>query len=398
MTNWKKAAVAAVWTLGLGYASPVLADCETNDDCGAGKICMTYEYQAPTCDKDIGDCEDGDEACLTEMKEMMEACDETETITESVCEPAPCDSDADCGDEMICIEYIDEWCSGSDIAVCDEDDDNCVVPEQQEPVCGTDIHKKCGYKYEAACEADDDCGEGFTCEAIEICSCSSSAVDTDMGEDIDMDGGVAAGEDMSGPDDAFIDPVEPECTCETTGETQCQMKEIECEADEDCPAGTLCDAVNDVNCMETPDGIVSCDDVTSVRYCRPEGHSLDNAGHTAKEDGDAQVPGDAGADTEAPATPNGDGEEGDGEEKDTDSPEGDGKDTPEVDGTDPEVISVDDDAVKDGDKDDSANADDDGASSASNGGCSVVTPAAGGSTAGALLGLLSLMGFAWRRR
>ena len=419
--------MAAAWLVGLGYASPVAADCVTDEDCGDGFVCVTYESPMADCDTEMPVCDDEDEACLANIKDVE--CSPAEPVIVSYCERATCESDADCGDVMVCNEYVDEWCSYTDMdtdsVLCDDESGACSKPAPAEPVCGSETRSECGYKYEAACEVDADCGEGFTCEAKETCQCSAATdVDTSMDTDMDMDMDVAVDTDMvmagdvgTAPDEAgagfdisgedTVDestPIAPECTCEPTGEKQCELKEIECGADADCPAGMFCDdSVSSVMCTSTSDGEPECEQPEAVRYCYPEGYRSDDLIGISKNDGDNGETGEAQdiagqdteADTETPAEP-------DVEEQDTENGADDGQDTETVndDDTDSAVIGVDDDDTTDtvdkGDGTVEANATDSGAND--NGGCSVVAPAAGSSTAGLFLSLLGLAAFAWRRR
>jgi MYXO-CTERM domain-containing protein len=346
------------------------------------------------------DCEDGDEECLARIKEEQADCETTAPITESYCEPAPCETDADCGDGMVCIEYEEEWCSGSAAVDCD-DEGNCAEVIEEEPVCGSDVYKECTHRYELACEQDADCGEGFNCVPSEICSCGAGTGD--------MDGEVS--EDTAGPDEEErpaqpegldtgmeepvgdeIIPVAPDCTCEPTGQNRCELQEIDCITDADCPAGMICDSVQDTVCLADETGEASCDKDEAISQCRPEDWYGDDAAA-----GDIDVMKDDSGE-EAPEN----GDENDGNTGEEGEVIGDGN---EADNTDPtadnDEIAPSDadetgDEITEGDKDEpKTEASPDGATA---GGCSVVTPAVGGSSAGTVLGLLSLLAFAWRRR
>jgi hypothetical protein len=377
MKHWIKQMMAPIGLVAtVAYASPATADCETDEDCGAGRICVTHEYETPDCDVSMPDCEEGDEECLARIKEAMEDCESSEVITVSYCEPAPCETDADCGDDMVCVEYVNEWCSGSGDVVCDDDGECSEVEE--EPECGSETIKECAYPYEAPCEQDADCGEGFDCVATEICSCSA-------GDDTPTDDGNAGDEDGEAPDvgDApsdgdgeADDPEEPDCSCEPTGENHCELQEIDCTSDDDCPAGMICDSAGDSEPCEKPEGVEEdCPDVEPISRCRPE--------EWYRDDGVS-----AGDDMK------GDGEENADPETETQT-DNDGDDDLESDPPAPGAADVSPDNSDD-DKEEKpspkTSADSGGA-----GGCAVVAPAAGGSSAGALLALFGLLAVARRR-
>lgn len=440
MKLWTKLMTVTVATMMVGlWTTSANADCETDEDCGAGMTCVTYEWETPTCPGDIEDCPDGDEACLAKLEEELERCENTEVITESYCEPAPCETDADCGDDMVCVEYTDEWCTDIDVecdengdcttydeeavcgsetykecstrhgmdcetdadcgddlvcvefteewcsgggeVVCDETGECTVIEEETE--CGSDVYSECAYQYEAPCEADADCGEGFSCVPEEICTCTGGdvAVDTDGASDGSGDVDVP-------PEPAPMPPAGPDadCTCEPTGTNRCELQEIDCETDADCPAGMICDeAVAPIEpCEVLEDGTVNCPETepTGQGQCRPEGwYGDDNS--AGVRDGEDSV--DTGGDGEVAP-----------ESDDTEDEDVEGESEP--DDTDPEV-----DDSEDGASDEEAPADDDPAkgsqaSDAESSGCAVVAPAAGGASASTLLSFLGLLAFAWRRR
>ena len=263
------------------YASPASA-CETDADCDEGYVCKTYEYTMPDCpDMDRPDCAPDDPACEVTGEEKYPECDDAgEVVVESYCEPAPCETDEDCGEDMVCIEYVDSWCSGSDEDICD-DDGECEIIEE-EPVCGEDIHRECGYPYQGDCEEDADCGEGFKCVPEEICWCTSS-------------------DPAAVNDDGAAEPMpteEPECGCEASDENYCQLQEIECLSDDDCPAGLECaEGFTDEDCWGTEDGIVDCKTYEEPPMCRPIGWYGDDAG-TVKPVDDGEIDGSSDSDVD----------------------------------------------------------------------------------------------------
>jgi MYXO-CTERM domain-containing protein len=458
MNYWTKLMMVAVAAMVVGLsATSVSAECESDEDCGTGMTCVTYEYETPDCEGDISDCPDGDEECLAKLEEEIERCESTEVITESYCEPGPCETDADCGENMVCVEYVDdwcsgvsneecdengdcttydeepvcetevykecstlhgmdcetdadcgdelvcveftaEWCSGGGDVVCDESGDCTVIEEEIE--CGSEVFKECMYQYEAPCEADADCGEGFSCVPEEICTCigGDDMVDTDGDGTSDGTAGVA-------PKDPAVDEDEPmpvgdsdaiDCSCEPTGTNRCELQEIDCEDDADCPAGMICAVPHDtVPCVVDDDGNMDCPDVepTSQGQCSPEGWYGDkiSAGDRDMEGND---------DTE------GDGSEEDSVSEDTEVGDAEDDGTKDDDESEPEDTDPDEDDSEDNSEDDDPEedplADNAGpkgpqASDTGGGSCSVVAPAAGSSSAPVLLALLGLLAFVRRR-
>ncbi len=352
----------------VGYTAPAAA-CETDDDCGAGYVCTTYDWGTTDCDYSMPDCEDGDEACLEDAEMSMEDC-ETQTVTESYCQRAPCETDADCGEAMVCIEHVEEWCTGSGMEVCDENGEECEVIEEEEE-CGTDVYRECGYPYEGGCEQDADCGEGFACVPREICSCSSGGdMDTDEmydGEDMES-GGDGEVPEMPEGDFGEASPGDeanpPECTCEPTGDNYCELQPIDCEIDADCPAGLLCSPSYSISeCEETPDGEEICTETETVSQCEPEGWYGEDW-----DDGD-DVSGDA---------------DGEKDEEDEEADQDDNDDQGETEG--------------DGDIGSGSGWGWGWGSPWGPRGCSVVAPGAGNTSGVALIGLLGLLAVALRRR
>jgi uncharacterized protein (TIGR03382 family) len=207
--------------------------CERDADCGENQICALADCAAP-CDTD----EDP-------------ACEPTDCGGGGTCidigpPPPSCTADADCAEGERCIVETFESCVG---CACAEDDPTCGcdVPVGEE--CTTETYAFCAPPWAGACEADADCGAGFTCEVLEVCGCSGSA------------GGRDAG------------PVPPseDCFCEPAAEGSCVLERVECETDADCLEGFTCvDEASAGACAVSEDGTVSCDEPTNgARICVP---------------------------------------------------------------------------------------------------------------------------------
>lgn len=182
------------------------SECETDADCGAHEVCETYTFEAcPACEPGVecGPC----------------AVDSGSHCT--VGPPTSCSSDADCEDGTLCVRFSFESCSAPGWSgPCDDNGEPCEVPPTDEVTCEVEEQNLCVPPFLAPCAVDADCGEGFTCEDLEVCSCSSSP--RPPGED----------------DDGDFAP-EP-CECEPTGDTYCALIHTFCETDADCPSGMEC--------------------------------------------------------------------------------------------------------------------------------------------------------------
>lgn len=264
-------------------------DCETDDDCLKGYACAQDVYQ--TCSAPV--CPEG-EKCIYEPE-----CEQQEYKS---CQPLPCISDDECAEDMVCLTETYERCSTSG-GSCDEEG-NCFAAE--EPSCETITESGCVPRYEAPCEQDADCGEGFNCVEQESCWCqgstgtfsgaggssgSSGEADVEPLPDIERPGIQDAGADEPAPppdqeeSEQYADPdggidqediVETDCGCEKTGEFRCEMKDIACESADDCPERWSCEALpNPGMCRASIDedgGVTtSCTEESDVveKQCQP---------------------------------------------------------------------------------------------------------------------------------
>jgi hypothetical protein len=106
--------------------------------------------------------------------------------------------------------------------------------------------------YAAPCVAASDCGEGFTCEFFEACTCGGSQ---------GSDGGDAA----PAPPDA--------CECVPADEGSCVLTRVECVTAADCQDGFECVAEGSTqSCLVDADGTTECGgDRAIVSICAPPG-------------------------------------------------------------------------------------------------------------------------------
>lgn len=285
--------------------------CASDADCGPGAFCLEGWCAGeapipgepedwmpePGCQTDA-DCEAG-QYCL----EMLEECVPQWFVA--------CTSDTDCGAGLSCVdlsEFDGGW--GED----DWDDDGGAEPmpmpippsmKSLRPMNSDTLYCLPEWLLPRECESDADCGDGFTCEAQEICGCAGGGGSGGSGWD---DVPPMPGEDFK-REDAGED-----CFCEPTGESYCEIQEIACDSASDCPADWTCEewGGGDVACSVDSDGNTSCDDPETGTYCAPpyfediaaggglgggfeENDSTSGGGTGVPRDDDAAVPGaDAG--------------------------------------------------------------------------------------------------------
>lgn len=249
--------------------SAAAEECTTDADCGVGFACQLT----------------GATACAEPACPPGEPCPEpapceTEEFYECVPVPVECASDADCGEGSVCESYTYEECSGGGAIPgipCEEGGDCTDTPAPPEDAdCTTVTESYCIPQYAAGCEIDADCGAGFTCTEMEMCSCGGSG---------GSDGGVPGtdtppvpGEGSGSSSDPSETPTEPvdDCVCEPSGEFYCELIPVECTADTDCTDGFICQESyeTDVACAQDPEsGEVICPEPEpATRYCVPENY------------------------------------------------------------------------------------------------------------------------------
>lgn len=213
-------------------------ECTSDDDCPDGSSCQFIPVACPS--PDCGP----DQEC-----EPVECPEESTGYCESV--PTECLLDSDCDDGEICQRVDLNDCENQS-APCRIDDDGFVVcedPEDDDAECESEMVSFCTARHHATCEDDADCGEGFTCEALEVCECQSGGSDSD---------GPAPGSEDT-PDMAPTD----NCSCESTDEGYCKLQEIPCTDDDACPGDLVCirssvSGATDSACTTDSNGTESC--------------------------------------------------------------------------------------------------------------------------------------------
>ncbi|TDP77595.1 MYXO-CTERM sorting domain-containing protein [Bradymonas sediminis] len=262
--RWCAAAALAAFCLAPGSAFAE-SECSVDSDCGENFVCNLSQAPCaspPPCDPGSGEeCQD------------MPAC---EPETSGRCEPAPpesCETVADCEGGLVCVTYTYETCTGWAEPACDPSGESCPEPgPTPDPECTTETEGYCLPPYLAPCESASDCGEGFECNAPEICSCSGGGP-TDPGA-------PAEGGDREGGEQPM--PPQEDCACEPGDVKYCELPEQECQTDADCAGELICaelpggmSPAPDGTCTSTPDGETVCEEFESpepqesVSYCLP---------------------------------------------------------------------------------------------------------------------------------
>lgn len=193
--------------------------CTTDEQCPEGSYCAKGA-SSPGC-SDPPNCPEPD---------VVE-----EEQGECVAAPVTCESDAECGEYLSCVESGDGtcWVSSDGDMGCDEPDPN--APKYCAPATIT-------------CSSDDECPREFECVA--------RAYDCPA---------IACAED------------EPDCVpCQGSATQVCQPKQIACDSDDECPAEWSCgsvvtrDPVDDGREPGSPDAGTSTGDSSTARYCSPD--------------------------------------------------------------------------------------------------------------------------------
>jgi len=196
--------IAACLTVSTATARTApLQECQSSAECPESYACIMDSIQA---------CPD----CISD-----EECPPCETHSFGYCEPPPpeqCASDADCTGDNVCVSYTYAWCSGSGGGSTCTGDEPCGRPEPEPEECGEVTEAYCVPPYYAPCQIDSDCGNGFTCEDLQVCSCSGSRPSEDGDQEIP----------------------EPDCQCAPTGDKYCELIYVACEDNSDCAAGLEC--------------------------------------------------------------------------------------------------------------------------------------------------------------
>ncbi len=281
------AALSFALPLAFGTVASAQSACGDGPACPENWECRTEPAPclAVPCDREGGECEPVD-------------CDDS---TSSYCAPLPCTSDSQCGDGMVCYSETREECESAPPCA----DGDCPMTDS---VCSPVTESGCVPRYMLPCEADVDCGVGFTCEAEEECACSGGG---SSGGSAGGSGAEPAPDEKAAPDGGAADPVPPsdggeatpdggtptppECVCTPTDRKSCSLKVVACSVDEGCPAGWTCgDNPNGV-CWASSDGTSGCS-ADPAKICLPPYSDVIGGGRGAAEGGDGTSTGGIGVD------------------------------------------------------------------------------------------------------
>jgi hypothetical protein len=225
MRTWTLLSITAAAAL-LGISGRAAAqECASDDDCVASYTCEVVGESGCgfACPEGSPDCKPPPDA-------------DCEVMEYKACVPGPCSSDADCEDGMVCFEQESVSCPPSAEIDCPPGAD-CPKPEPVD--CETSTTTSCVPRYAVPCEDDADCGDGFDCVEDIAYACAGSAPSSGGGSEPGDPG--AAGGAAPEPEPLPLPPDEPpSCTEEPAGTFHCEAREVECEADGDCPTDWTC--------------------------------------------------------------------------------------------------------------------------------------------------------------
>lgn len=223
--------------------------CATDTDCPGGTTCQSLPTPSagPTC---------AGPDCPVSTDQGIAA----PTAPTKACAPAPCSVDADCGGGgRVCQHDKVTVCNGGTAPACPRDqacDTGAAKPEVA--TCVERTVSACVYRWQLPCNADADCGDGFTCAPNIISMCSggtpisggaadagsSGSVDSATGRPTPVaasGSGVATDLPAPAPSaDGGVSPERPMCTTMESFPGYCRAKATTCTTDADCPAAWSC--------------------------------------------------------------------------------------------------------------------------------------------------------------
>jgi hypothetical protein len=205
--------------------------CASNSDCAQGLTCQASTATptpTPACSPGA--------ACLPTT---------TPPATSLTCLPAPCQTDTDCGQAMVCHSETTTTCSGGTaVAVkCAPNTVCTTTPPATDPVCTDTTTSQCVYKWQLACNADADCGTGFVCQPTTMGMCSGSGpVSGGSSSSSGTGGGSGSGALPAPPLLPVADAGTsvPVCVTTTSFPGSCQVEVASCTVDSDCPSIWKC--------------------------------------------------------------------------------------------------------------------------------------------------------------
>jgi hypothetical protein len=253
--------VFGVGCFGVALAVPLLLSlpaqaqvaCGTTT-CPQGFVCQTIPGACPAILCEGPDCK---------------PCTPTDSY---VCVAAPCAADTDCGPNMVCNARDQLSCSGAGVAPACPRGETCdaaAVPVEP-PTCTTTTVSECTYRWQLPCQADSDCGSGFTCKERQVCTCSGSSAA------VGRAGSVAVPPaDVVGTGGA--PSTTEQCSCQPSGSKGCDLVQVACTLDADCATGWTCQENLNGVCSTDSTGGTLCTPADPPQYCVPAGWSATRA-------------------------------------------------------------------------------------------------------------------------
>lgn len=226
MLSTRLSVSAAVFLAAIVAPSFALADeCSAESPCPKGFACEAVAGACPAI------------ACAPDSKECADTCT-PETV--NVCVPTPCAKDSDCDANMVCHSQDALQCTGGTAVACPADVECDLITQ---PECKTVTMTSCVPKWTLPCQEASDCGEGFTCEAAEECTCSGSSGSAGSVEPA-QGGATAAPSEGTATVDGVPEASQTgdSCTCRTLDTKYCKIVERTCDTEKPCQSGWTCSA------------------------------------------------------------------------------------------------------------------------------------------------------------
>jgi len=244
----------AAWLAGAGVARA--QTCQQNQDCPSGFTCV--------------ETVSGKTTTLPCRGTTGQACDQpaanggtggTATTSIKECQPASCNTDADCGSDTVCHQQTSTTCTGGAAVAPCEPNTKCTAGGTTQDTCTTTTHGVCAFRWQLPCQADSDCGDGFTCHPTVMTSCAGSVGSSGPGtttgsgtsgstgagavggkSDVGGAGGgsTGAGNASGTSGTGGVGPDTTTCTSAEVYPGWCAPKVTTCVTDTDCPALWTC--------------------------------------------------------------------------------------------------------------------------------------------------------------
>ena len=173
------------------------------------------------------------------------------------CAPAPCQVDSDCGGQgRLCQHDVVTVCNGGTVPACARGQECDTAAKPEAASCVERTVSACVYRWQLPCNADADCGDGFTCAPNISGMCSGGAPTSgraDAGTSGSVDGaatrptpvaasgsGEATDLPAPAPNSGTDGGAAPVCTTTESFPGYCRAKATTCATDADCPASWSC--------------------------------------------------------------------------------------------------------------------------------------------------------------